>query len=710
MVETSSYTLLRAHIYHAATRILRYGALAYVYSPHTGREYIALVADVSEKTPVPVVSQHALNQLYQQMAARGVSLQSVNQVLQQLLSPSQGLIRWHGVREAKLRVLGEIRGGRLELPEEPPRPLSVVAEPPQALLQRLLAGGSQPSPRLLPLGELAYNPGVKAYLDPERLNTHLAILGQTGSGKSETVKRLAAEYAWRKHLFSRRGGVIVMDVSGEYTGYPYPPPTGVTLLDAALDPAGFTTLQPQWLRGAYKTVLVPYDLGSISLHKTAEKDYAAEIGHLVEELRSRYVGVDVVGLLYGRHGVYRVDGARQLGEIGRSGAAALLRSREALVVVAAPLPDALTVDEVYSLSGTTSEQLYLALVEIADRVGLLDVEEVTSVSALAALVSIASEKIAEARAGQRASRQDAGQEARSTMRSFIEGLVSTAASASRLQPEVIGFLKRHTQRFIPARALINLALLPELRRSPDHEPDPALADRALAARYPVSDMEWREYLAKYAPEIVREMTGLHPGTYSSLLRAVKRVERMVSPYLDAGQYRLLAERLHEGFTLVHLAPPSRGDTSPHVARLLEELFRVASSGYQRGQRSLIVVEEAHNLAPAGAEMASKRALLRIAREGRKWGLSLVLVSQRPGFIDPDILSQAASLAALRITNPDDLAGLRRSVESTSQDLVERLPDLDPGQALLSGPAVPERRIPLLARIELLQPLAKRGQP
>ncbi len=183
---------------------------------------------------------------------------------------------------------------------------------------------------------------------------------------------------------------------------------------------------------------------------------------------------------------------------------------------------------------------------------------------------------------------------------------------------------------------------------------------------------------------------------------------MVSPFLDVTQYRMLTVRLVSGFSIVHLARPSRGDVLPHVARLLGELFSVASASYAGDHHTLLVVEEAHNLAPADSDTASKRALLRIAREGRKWGLSLVLVSQRPGFIDQGILSQASSLVALRITNPDDLSSLRRGVESATQEAVERLPDLDPGQAIVSGPAVPERRIPLLVHISMLRPLQAPG--
>ena len=104
------------------------------------------------------------------------------------------------------------------------------------------------------------------------------------------------------------------------------------------------------------------------------------------------------------------------------------------------------------------------------------------------------------------------------------------------------------------------------------------------------------------------------------------------------------------------------------------------------------------MAPAKGDAPTKPELLRIAREGRKWHLGLVLVTQRPGFVDSDILSQAASLVALRITNPDDISSIRASVESVTSGSISMLPDLSPGQAIVSGPILVERRVPLLASV------------
>ena len=710
VVEVTSYTELRAHVYVHSSRLLRYGALAHVVDSSSGREYLALVTDVSEKNPVPLVNQQAMQSLYQSLIQQGATLQQIHRAVQQLLSPSQGLVKWYSVRELRLRVLGQIsrsRGGvSLVLPEEPPRPLSIVEEPPRQQLQALVARGL--GVRGLVLGELAYNPGVAAALDPLELTKHLAVLGQTGSGKSETVKRLVAEYAWRKDHIGRGGGVVVLDVSGEYSGVTYRPRnTGaVPLLDAVLDPGAFTSLPAAWLRRAPKTLLIPYDLATLSLHRSAEEGYAAEIGRVVEDLRSRYPGVNTVGLLYARHSVYRIDGSRSYGPVTRSQAAALLDNPELLLVVAAPLPDSLTVGEMVELSPTRSEYYELAVSDTADLAGLLSIEQVGSVSALAELISTAWRLYQEARR-QRQQRSTGAvppeEQAARSLQSAISRIINNIDQGMDPSQAVRSVVRDLLGSFVAVRPWLNLLALPVVENDPSVDLDAAAVRRALSANYPVPSMAWRDYLSRYLGNAVREYLGHSWQTAAAVARNIKRLEKMVSPFLDAAQYRRLAERLLEGFSIVHLASPSRGDVSPHVARLLEEIFTVSSRSYTGDRYTLLVAEEAHNLAPADEDTASKRALLRIAREGRKWGLSLVLVSQRPGFIDQGILSQASSLIALRITNPDDLSSLRRSVESTTQETVDRLPDLDPGQAIVSGPAVPERRIPLLVKVRMLSP-------
>jgi DNA helicase HerA-like ATPase len=109
--------------------------------------------------------------------------------------------------------------------------------------------------------------------------------------------------------------------------------------------------------------------------------------------------------------------------------------------------------------------------------------------------------------------------------------------------------------------------------------------------------------------------------------------------------------------------------------------------------TLMVIEEAHNFIPSSGR--SSRTLKQIAAEGRKFGVGLGLVSQRPGRLDSDVLSQCNTQIILRIVNPYDQQQILRSSESLSEDLLNDLPALNVGEAAIVGPSLP---IPALVKI------------
>ncbi|MET1129269.1 MAG: ATP-binding protein [Thermoproteota archaeon] len=137
-----------------------------------------------------------------------------------------------------------------------------------------------------------------------------------------------------------------------------------------------------------------------------------------------------------------------------------------------------------------------------------------------------------------------------------------------------------------------------------------------------------------------------------------------------------------------------------VSHVLRQLLHERKK-HKMGARSrvptpvLVVVEEAHILAPRDGNTLSKYWLSRIAREGRKFGLGLMLVSQRPKALDPNILSQANNLIVLRIVEPSDQRHIQEASESLSEDLVEQLPSLNTGEAVVVGPFV---KLPALVKI------------
>jgi uncharacterized protein len=109
-----------------------------------------------------------------------------------------------------------------------------------------------------------------------------------------------------------------------------------------------------------------------------------------------------------------------------------------------------------------------------------------------------------------------------------------------------------------------------------------------------------------------------------------------------------------------------------------------------------VLEEAHILAPKSRSPRSKYWISRIAREGRKFGLGIALVSQSPKSLDPDSLSQANNMIILRLVEPQDQRHVQTASESLSDDLVSQLPSLNIGEAVVLGLMT---RIPTLVKID-----------
>lgn len=109
----------------------------------------------------------------------------------------------------------------------------------------------------------------------------------------------------------------------------------------------------------------------------------------------------------------------------------------------------------------------------------------------------------------------------------------------------------------------------------------------------------------------------------------------------------------------------------------------------------ILIEEAHRFAPAHEPSQCKRVLRMILSEGRKFGLGVGLITQRPGKLDSDVLSQCMSQFILRIVNPVDQESLKHGVEAAGRDLLRELPALSKGQVIIAGACV---NTPVLCRV------------
>jgi energy-coupling factor transporter ATP-binding protein EcfA2 len=144
-----------------------------------------------------------------------------------------------------------------------------------------------------------------------------------------------------------------------------------------------------------------------------------------------------------------------------------------------------------------------------------------------------------------------------------------------------------------------------------------------------------------------------------------------------------------------LAPGRRKDTFNPLLRVDE--YEKAWEALRESQSRLKdwIADKAHNFAPTAADLVSSQVLKTILSEGRKFGVAVGLISQRPGKLDADVLSQCMTQFILRIVNPVDQARVAESVESVGRDLLKELPALSKGQAIVAGAAV---NTPVVCRV------------
>ena len=134
------------------------------------------------------------------------------------------------------------------------------------------------------------------------------------------------------------------------------------------------------------------------------------------------------------------------------------------------------------------------------------------------------------------------------------------------------------------------------------------------------------------------------------------------------------------------------DILPLITGLIGRLVFSLQQWMEESQRHPIALfcDEAHLYIPAslkgGMEEKGLQNFERIAKEGRKYGVSLVVISQRPSDVNKTILSQCGNFVAMRLTNPDDQNVIKRLFPDNLGDFSEMLPILDVGEGLIVGDA------------------------
>jgi DNA helicase HerA-like ATPase len=202
-------------------------------------------------------------------------------------------------------------------------------------------------------------------------------------------------------------------------------------------------------------------------------------------------------------------------------------------------------------------------------------------------------------------------------------------------------------------------------------------------------------------EAIRRKTHTAGQQFNGMLRANRLLAGHLNPLPSGEAVRGLIVK--GKVSIVHLEGYSEEIRQNIVATVLLQLLdgRLEEQVEKRIPRFLTVIEEAHNFIPGRLEgeqdVPSLPVIRRIATEGRKYGMGLILISQRPNRVDATILSQCNSFIVLKIINPSDQNYVRNVVESIGEEDAKILPDLATGEALVTGECV---NFPMLVKIEL----------
>lgn len=155
-----------------------------------------------------------------------------------------------------------------------------------------------------------------------------------------------------------------------------------------------------------------------------------------------------------------------------------------------------------------------------------------------------------------------------------------------------------------------------------------------------------------------------------------------------------------------------GVPSEVLARLIASILRVIyeaifwSKDLKEGginRPILIVMEEAHRYLSAESAGGAKEVVQRIVKEGRKYGIGAMIVSQRPAEVDETILSQCGTFFTLRLSNPSDRAKVQGALPDSMAGLMEMLPVLRTGEAIIVGEAA---QLPVRCRVVLPEERAR----
>ncbi|HEX4716595.1 MAG TPA: ATP-binding protein [Ktedonobacteraceae bacterium] len=252
-------------------------------------------------------------------------------------------------------------------------------------------------------------------------------------------------------------------------------------------------------------------------------------------------------------------------------------------------------------------------------------------------------------------------------------------------------------------------------------------------RHLLSEMtEKQQYLLARAMREVQSKSHGTPWTTVDLKKAIKAVSKSKNDEEgegadDSGTVRALEWRIEQRFehsftfddhqhldlteifkpgqcTVLQLNEIDERDQQVVVATLLRRLNKarmdtergkVQSGEFYLPYPVFVLLEEAHHFAPGGIDVVSTSILKQVLAEGRKFGIGVALISQRPGKLNADVLSQCQTQCIMRIVNEIDQKSVAAAIEGVGRDLLGNLPALSKGQVIIAGAAV---NTPVICRV------------
>ena len=150
-------------------------------------------------------------------------------------------------------------------------------------------------------------------------------------------------------------------------------------------------------------------------------------------------------------------------------------------------------------------------------------------------------------------------------------------------------------------------------------------------------------------------------------------------------------------TIINMSGIEQGSQEVIMMYVLDKLLETYRDEMKRKihPKLIVVIEEAHNFAPSIQTTLCKSKIIQLAREGRKLGISVCLISQRPRYIDQTVLSQCGSLFLFHIPHPDDIEHVFGISPIYRKDLIDTVRELMVGECLILGDTT---KYPLLCSV------------